>query len=645
MGDQPLLTFALTAGLLVGGTLSTYAYDSRTPLLWRLPAGWCTGLAAYGLFGLLLASWFGLTPAVAFMAGAPAMIPLALLLVRRHRQAVWRDAAAAGQPLSLVLSSASKLTIARGLVYAIGLVILWRVAARVMFIRSDGIFTGASHNLGDLPFHLSIINRLLMGGGIPPEHPSYAGAAFTYPYLPDVIAALFVSTGVPVRDVFVWSTWLLIVAFAALVYRWTLTLTGSRAAAFLAPILTVLNGGLGWWLFVTEAWSRSDGLLSLLRLSHDYTITYDNEFRWGNIVTTLMVTQRGLLLGLPLAVIVFQQWWQATVESDDSRQARLARMTGAGVIAALLPLVHAHTYAVVIGVGVLQALLAKDRAAWAPFFVAALVLGLPQVWSLAHASDVSARSMVAWSLGWDHGRQPVALFWLKNTGLLIPLIVLALCWRGDDAPLPSRLVRFYLPFTLCFVIPNLFRLAPWVWDNVKVLIYWFLASVPVVAVTLVWIARGAWWRRQAVSAIVASLILAGALDVWRVASNGFEARIIDRAGMDFAARVAAVTDQHALVLHAPTYAHPIVLTGRRSFMGYPGHLWSHGLDPGPREADIKVIYAGTGRSAALLAQYRIDYVVVGPLERRQMPVNDAFFSRFVTVAESRGYRLHRVEHD
>ena len=168
-----------------------------------------------------------------------------------------------------------------------------------MFVAPDGIHTGSSHNLGDLPFHLTVISRFVYGGNFPPEHPSFAGVGFTYPFLTDFVAAMFVSAGAPVRTVIVWSTFVLCLAFAALLYRWTFDVTGSRAAAFLAPPLAFCSGGLGWWMFAAEAWQSESGVLALVaNLPHDYTITYDGRFRWGNMVTTLLVTQRGLLLGL-----------------------------------------------------------------------------------------------------------------------------------------------------------------------------------------------------------------------------------------------------------------------------------------------------------------------------------------------------------
>src|SRR5205085_2157617 len=54
---------------------------------------------------------------------------------------------------------------------------------------------------------------------------------------------------------------------------------------------------------------------------------------------------------------------------------------------------------------------------------------------------------------------------------------------------------FYLPFTLCFIIANVTKVSPYLWDNIKVLFYWYVASTPLVALLLVrlWrMGRKAW---------------------------------------------------------------------------------------------------------------------------------------------------------
>ena len=85
-----------------------------------------------------------------------------------------------------------------------------------------------------------------------------------------------------------------------------------------------------------------------------------------------------------------------------------------------------------------------------------------------------------------------------------------------------------------------------------------------------------------------------------------------------------------------------MLSGRRSLLGYPGHIWSQGLDPGTRQADIGRIYAGEPDAVTLLGRYGIDFIVVGPQERRELRVNEAFLERFPLVARRGRYDLRRV---
>ena len=103
-----------------------------------------------------------------------------------------------------------------------------------------------------------------------------------------------------------------------------------------------------------------------------------------------------------------------------------------------------------------------------------------------------------------------------------------------------------------------------------------------------------------------------------------------------------------MILHAPTYNDPVYLTGRRTFLGYPGHVWSHGIDYTPREAELKRIYSGSADAPALIERAGIEYVVVGPLEREELRkyglnVNESFFARYRKVGEAGAYRLYKTK--
>ncbi len=520
--------------------------------------------------------------------------------------------------------------------------VLWSLMNRAMIVGDTGaVSTGVNHNLGDLPFHLAVVSRFVAGNNLPPEHPAFAGAPFTYPFLTDFLSAMLVTTGADLRTAIVLPSALGALALVVLLYQWTLELTGDALAAWFAPVLLLLGGGLGWWTFLQEVWQAPGNGWALLReLPHDYTIRATG-LRFGNVITTLLIPQRGINLGLPLAIVVFRQWWLAIRDTSPTNE-RLRRLIAAGVVAALLPLVHGHSFMVVMGMGGCLALLFPMWRAWIAFFVVAVAAGFPQLLWLASGSAVDSGSFVGWVFGWDRGDTGAALFWWVNTGAFIPILIWALFSRADGDGIPERLRRFYLPFLLCFIVPNLIRLAPWVWDNIKVLVYWFVASVPIVSFMLArWYRRGSWYRALAVT-LALSLSAAGALDLWRVSSGAATLGVLSESAVTFAALAASATETNATVLHAPIYNHSIVLSGRRSFMGYPGHLWSQGLNSDRRERDIRAIYAGGPEAARLLAQYHIDYVVVGADERLFSKVDETFFAQYPVVATSGTYRLHRI---
>jgi uncharacterized DUF497 family protein len=185
-------------------------------------------------------------------------------------------------------------------------------------------------------------------------------------------------------------------------------------------------------------------------------------------------------------------------------------------------------------------------------------------------------------------------------------------------------------------------MAPWIWDNIKVLFYWWLASAPLVAMLLARL-----WRQGLASKISAALLLffitlAGALDVAGIAFRSNRYEVFDASGVRFAEVVKEKTEPQAVIVHAPVHNHPVFLTGRRSLMGYPGHIWTHGLEFTERENEIRRIYSGAPDAAALIDKYNIQYAVIGPHEQNVLSVNEQFFVRFKKIGEVGEYRLFKI---
>jgi hypothetical protein len=682
------------------GTLWTYRYSAGMVLSARCAVGACTGPAVLATAGFAVASWAGIRWSV-WVAGAVLVIVSLCLwpvCAPRLRKDIAAGVAEVRRRKGPFLAGA--------VFYAVLALLLGLLFSHTVYSRPDGIYTGVLNNLGDLPFHLQIVSGFVQGHNFPPQDPAFAGVRFVYPFMADFLTAMLAQAGAPLFTAMWLQNLVLALALVGVVQYWTVRLTRERLAGFIAPVLLLLSGGLGWWVFFRDASASDTGILGLLpHLPRSYTIAGDSIFRWGNSLTTLFIPQRSILLGLPLAVTIFALWWSALdsypskpepgfhpnapkpgasgtpvpvppregskggqarvpqpersegeeieetpLSSEDSgwgalsRSGPLAAMAAAGFFAGLLPLIHSHTFLVVMSMAACLFLLFGRWRLWATFGGVALVVALPELLWMAQGTGVRAQSFVGWLPGWERGTANPLWFWFVNTGLTIPLLLVAIFWHKQGKSLvSSKLLRFYLPFLLCFVVPNLVRLAPWGWDNIKVLIYWYAASLPLASLLL-----AAWWRtapkwRWAVAGLLIALTLSGTLDLIRVLSGAEAYREFDSDEIAIGRLIVQRTAPNALVLDAPAYNPPVFLTGRRSLLGYPGIVWSRGIDYGEREQDVRRIYAGSPEAAALLRQYRVDYALVGPLERSNLAVNEAYWGQFPVVAQAGAYRLYRVE--
>jgi hypothetical protein len=674
-----IISLALLLLATASGTLATYAYDDSGNFPVRLCTGVCTGIAAFGLVGFIVASFLGLTPVAILLTIVVLAAPIAFLKNANRRHAIQQDMTNTWRRVRECISHPSRIPFGYAIFYTIVAVILWRAFQRATIDLPEGIYTGVLNNFGDLPFHISVITSFAYGNNFLPEDPTFAGVRFTYPFLTDFVSAIFLRCGADLRQSMFIENFVIALAFVGVLHRWALDLLRDRLAAILTPLLVFLNGGFGWILLWPALQNFNNRAEFVKSLPVSFTIIPETTWRWGNSVSALLIPQRGFLLGLPLAVIVFTQWWLATGDEakgthDDAvkesepgksgkksnkrrnskqesargsallhlRVSSTQHMIAAGVIAGLLPLVHAHSFVAVMVVGAGIALLQRRWRDWITFAVVASAIALPQMWWSTHNSAVNAARFFEWQYGWDHGKDDIIWFWLKNAGLFIPLTAVAVLWRGKHPLVSRRLLLFLAPFSLCFIVPNVLKMAPWIWDNIKVLFYWWVASAPLVAILLARL-----WRKEPALKFLALVLfacitLAGALDVAAIVLRSNQYQVFDANGVGFAELVKAKTEPRALIIHAPVHNHPVFLTGRRSLMGYPGHIWTHGLDYTQRESEIRRIYAGGSDAPLLMQKYGVQYAVVGPHERDLMTVNEGFFSRFQMMGEVGGYRLYKI---
>ncbi len=737
-----LFMFALLLAFLVafGGTLLTYLYDQTSPLMVRAAIGICTSFALFATLTFALACILGLNAASILLSSAILAIPVFLT------RAVWREGLrrditqATRRDIEYSKSGAPNTTspLVRWVeIIVLGLllcVLAWAMS-RVSYEKPDGLYTAYETNIGDLTLHFQIMTGFAWGGNYPPQSPIYAGSLFVYPFLPDFLTAIWLRLGASFPFAVVMQTEMLAFAMAILLHRLSLELVRDRLAALIAPYLVIFTGGLGWIAFISDSSDSATGFREVLaHMPRQYTNAIAT-WRWCNALTTLFVTQRSLMLGLPLALVVFLLWWRFFTgrnQLEGGQRPRFHPLLAAGFLVSMLPLIHSHTFLVVALTSVYLAFLIQPLGAgakrdWQFYFVALAPIAAIELAYYFFARHSQAKivpgAFFAWNFGWDKGDANIFVFWLQNTGAFWPLIFYVLWKRKDSRAALKRfsffwipllalnlvsretgifdplglharvalylrvLVAFYfalVPFivarcwprtkdenregenwawqdvewrnaalwlsvfvTIGFVMPNLFRFAPWIWDNNKILIYWFVIASPFASLGLAHLWRARHWRRGLAAFLFFTLTAAGALDIWHGANGQLEQRNFDRDGIALAS-VMRDLPRGTVVLHAPIYNSPICLSGKISVMGYNGHLASYGIDYGTRETDVQSFLRGDAGSDRVLEKYGATAFIIGPQERDylahlnppQMLAPPEYWNKWKKVTQQGEYTLY-----
>lgn len=688
-----LLSILLIAIISLGAFGLTYLMSEDRPLMLRLAYGWVIGSAIFGTAGFLAATIFGMTTVAVLIAFAVVLIPLIVFLDPVRRKKLNHDIAKAKGKI-VGINQKKALRFAYYVFFAVLFVMFFDKA--MMFVNEE-IFTGGSNNLGDLPYHLGAINAFLNVPAFPPDNPNFAGAKFTYPFIADLMTAMFVKLGIGVREAMLVqnSAW----AFSLLVIleNFVFTLSRNKLASKIAPFLFLFAGGLGFIWFFSDFAAQAKGFFTFINeLPKDYTI--GNDYRWGNPLTTLFLTQRSLLLGLPISLIVIGGLWnifRSNEVSDKNEEAgdrtqtsnyrtSLPELMILGGIAGSLALIHIHSLIVLFIITAILMIIRFDKTKWISYIIfgtSVAIVALPElIWSMSGSASRTSE-FIGWHFGWDNKTDNVIWFWLKNTGLLIPLMAAGIYLvrsliKPESKPAvevvgpvnlktekkikkakngainepqmpvqPMSLLLFYIPFLFLFVLSNTVKLAPWEWDNIKILVYWFVGSLPFASLALAWLWQSAgtqWYLKAGAAALIAVCVFSGVLDVWRTVSGQVNYKVFDKDAVIVANRIKASTKPDSMFLNAPTFNTAVVLSGRNSLMRYGGHLFSHGIDFRPREADLREIYRGGPQAEALMRQYKITHVLISPEERNTVSPNEMFFAKYPVVAESGQYKVYKV---
>lgn len=482
---------------------------------------------------------------------------------------------------------------------------------------------------GDAAFHTLIARHFVIRPGTDLSAPHFAGDWIHEPVVFDALSAMLLRGGFTVAGASaVPATLLFASLFASLASLAAFMAPRTRrvAAGALAAFLAVFLGGLQW--FVVAA---TDGSWSFQEFFGRHASAWDMNVERGHVMPNYIVvfsSQRHLLLAAAwiavLALTLVRRRTSDVNARHDWPLGPLAIATG------LLPLFHAHGFLVAGALWFAAALWFKRRAWFLIGASVALVAAPILLWeSQSFTRDGFLKIVPGWYAWQSAPRGVVAAafsfvrFWIVNTGVVIPLTLLAAYRRRTVAAilLPAAAA-------IPFAIGNVLQLQPYLWDNQKLFLLAETLVLPVIVGELLsWTVRGntavKYLGAVAAAAVVISMSLTTLSEVYSLAYARAQYPLYTPAIRSAAALLDASLPTAAVVFAATdrVHNHPLTLTGRALVSGYGGWIWSHGFDWENRARLFTSALAASTREefCDTLAPLAVTHVVITDAERSAWP--------------------------
>ncbi|MGB8356561.1 MAG: hypothetical protein WCD79_21860 [Chthoniobacteraceae bacterium] len=489
----------------------------------------------------------------------------------------------------------------------------------LVFRDGDQIQILSPNNLGDLALHITYINNLANGVPFWPENPIFAGSKVHYPLGIDIFNALLTLAGVDVYRGLIWVGLLCCSLTGIAFYKWG---RGFALAGFL------FNGGLAGFQFLTKK-----GFV---------LADFQESLAWKSIPLSMFVTQRGLLYAIPAGLVLLCSWRQRFFSGKPDDERKPLPFWVEVLLYSTMPLFHLHTFiflSLLLGCWFLLSLINRnpDSQSWNATNISKLL-----AWSFVPATVLvvlitgafKSSSVVHFTSDWMYDDQAQFGTWAASFGLpqfFSHLLGHAACWMVNFGLFPFLIVTlvtvlirnrksassapaiaFVFPSLLIFVFSFFVMLAPWDWDNTKIMIWPYFVVLPFLWDQLLakrrLLLRGACCFALYFSGFIT---LVGGIDT---SHTGYDfASCSELEGVASAVRKIPVTATFAAI---PTYNHPLLLNGRNMVMGYTGHLWSHGIDFEGQLAKLNFLLDGRDGWQQTAAELHARYLFWGDREKQ-----------------------------
>jgi len=429
----------------------------------------------------------------------------------------------------------------------------------------DGIQTPWRNSYGDATWHLGMISSFVFGENLPPENHLFAGATLSYYFFVNLWSAAlwaFHPTLTFIHWIFIYQ-WLIV---------WIAVFFILESKRF--PVLpwTLLFGGGAYYIL-----SRAMGIAEGIQLSDYGPYAHDligHGYPWTPFLTTIWVTQRSALFGLPILLLAAGLAERALgAHGDESKRYPLF----AGLLLGFSPLVHTHLFLVgvlyLFGLLAVESLRRKKQIVWwflvglvpAPFF-------LP--WIAGNAGIVSIagawmQSKVYLSEGLLASMTAGCRLWVANAFWWIVLSAFGVF-------LTKRYIAGFL-LALLFLLANYFQVAIWDWDEIKIFLGIYILSIHLWQTSERARVRHFHW-------LLILLVVPSLTELYVTLARYQRYTIYTAEELTQARDLRMLTEPSDVIAAAPDHNSLVTISGRKMFYGYEGALHANGVNYHGRQA-------------------------------------------------------------
>lgn len=550
---------------------------------------------------------------------------------------------------------------------------------KTFVVDTAGNIRTASAGYGDIPFHMTQVSKFAFGQPFDFNEPIFDGERLRYPFLVNLLSGLLLRLDTS------WFFAMQAVAMTCvaggiyLTFLFYKSILKSSFASVIAIAIFLLGSGFGSVHVITQSNARSvSEFVQYTIEATASTITRwdavypEQNIGWGAPLSLVFLHQRSFLLGFfmfSLFLFVFQKW--------RNNQNNLKLTILLGIVVGLSPLSHYHSFvalSVVLGLFIIYTIFQSGKNSLSRFLVLGItiaILAVPQIFYLIQGKNgvlISDNSFIEFRLGWMSSPtigsvvykaggnffENIMAFsnflWI-NFGIVLPMFLFATFFSLKSYLLKRQFpeIVFWACCGLClFFLVQFIRFQPWDYDNNKILVYFQYFAAPTIVAFFLWISK----YKRTLGNMLLTLFTLAAIHSGIIDQIPRFLVSVQNLPIIFNADAASVADyiknanipQSEKILTTSTHLNLVnSLAGRPAIVGYPGWLWTRGINYTDKEEDLKQFFKDPKTYNNIPYLYGARYALLDPSAIYDWDAStDVFDKQFELILKRGDFSLYKL---